>query len=617
MSLQPFQPFPAALGSPLVEVTEANLFREQFPYSEVPRILFDGQSVAPTPPPEIWITDTTFRDGQQARPPYTPDQIIHLYKLLHKLGGRKGIIRQSEFFIYSNRDREAVEGCLAQCCRFPEVTSCIRANAEDFKLVKTLGLRETGILTSVSDYHIFLKLKKNRRQILDDYLAIVKAALAEGIIPRCHFEDVTRADIYGFCLPFAEELLKLARESGMPVKVRLCDTMGYGVTYPGAVLPRSVPRLVHAFRNELGYPAEWLEWHGHNDFHKVHVNAATAWLHGCAALNASLLGFGERTGNPPLEAAVMEYIGLRGTDDGMDTTVITEIAEYFQQEIKAEVPSNYPFVGSDFNTTRAGIHADGLLKNPEIYNIFDTEKLLRRPLKVSITDKSGVAGIAQWLQEYARTLYGTKVEPISKRHPGIRRIYNWVMEQYADGRTSSISPEEMVAQAKRHVPSMFESDFQRVKAAAVAKAELLAEKYLELPEIQSLSAARMDPVLENILREEPFIQLITVTDPAGERISEIHAQRGEKGLFRNLLNADFGEREWLQEVVATGKLYCSDLFVSKFTDKLIFTLAHPIRDRKGKVKGVIDFDFRFDELVKLINDLPVDVLESELKAENA
>ncbi len=605
-----FRITPSAKGRPLIEVDEPNLYREQFPYDEIPRILFDGQAVTPTPPEEIWITDTTFRDGQQARPPYTPEQIVHLYKLLHKLGGRKGVIRQSEFFIYSQLDRRALEGCLELGYKYPEVTSWIRASSEDFKIVKSLGLKETGILTSVSDYHIFLKLKKNRRAIMDDYLAIAKAALAEGIIPRCHFEDITRADIHGFCLPFAEKLLELAQESGLPVKIRLCDTMGYGLTYPGAVLPRSVPKMVHAFRNELGYPAEWLEWHGHNDFHKVHVNACTAWLHGCSALNASLLGYGERTGNPPLEAAIIEYIGITGSSNGIDTTVITEIADYFRTEVKAEVPTNYPFVGSDFNTTRAGIHADGILKNPEIYNIFDTEKILNRPIKVTVTDKSGVAGIAQWLTDYLKTERKGEVEPISKRHPGIKRIYNWIMEQYENGRTTSISPEEMIAQSKRNIPSLFESDFQRVKMAAIEKAALLADKVLEEPGVLSLDPKRMDPCLERIIKEEPFIQLITVTNPEGQLISEVYAQRGEKGLFRNLLNADFGEREWLREVVATGEPYCSDLFVSLFTEKLIITIAHPVKDKKGKVAAVIDFDFKFDELVKLVNNLPVDVLSA-------
>src|SRR5207253_10734006 len=70
----------------------------------------------------------------------------------------------------------------------------------------------------------------------------------------------------------------LAEESRIPVILRLCDTMGYGVPYPGAVLPRSVPRLVYAMTHDAGVPEAWLEWHGHNDFYKVLINASTAWL---------------------------------------------------------------------------------------------------------------------------------------------------------------------------------------------------------------------------------------------------------------------------------------------------------------------------------------------------
>jgi len=596
---------------PLHDVSQARLFREQFPYDSVPRIVFDGQIITPEPPDEIWLTDTTFRDGQQARPPYTPEQIIHLYKLLHKLGGRKGIVRQCEFFLYSKRDRKAVEGCLEKGYKFPEVTGWIRANADDFKLVKALGLKETGILTSVSDYHIFLKLNKSRRKALDGYLAIVKSALEEGIVPRCHFEDVTRADIYGFCLPFAKQLLKLSEESGMPIKIRLCDTMGYGVTYPGAALPRSVAKLAYAFRHEAGFPSHLLEWHGHNDFHKVHINGTTSWLYGISALNASLLGYGERTGNPPLEGAIMEYIGLKGKTHGINTRVISEIADYFREVVKADVPKNYPFVGEEFNTTRAGIHADGLLKNPEIYNIFDTDKVLGRPIMVNVTDKSGVAGIAHWLNSYAARVAGGKVEPISKRHPGVRRIYEWVAGQYSQGRTTAISPDEMVAQAKRHVPRVFESDFVRVRTEVEEKARLLAEKVTESKDVLSLKADRMEPVLRNLVRNEPFMQLVAVTDLNGKRISQVHAQRGEKGRFRALLNRDFSEQEWFRKVVETGEVYCSHLFVSRFTEELIMTVAVPLRGRSGKVRAVLDVDFKFEEMVKLLNTLPEDVLAPE------
>ncbi len=165
----------------------------------------------------------------------------------------------------------------------------------------------------MSDYHIFLKLNWNRQKAMDEYLGIVKAALEMGIKPRCHMEDVTRADIYGFCVPFAIELMKLREESGIDIKLRLCDTMGYGVPYPGAALPRSVPKLVRAMIDDAGVPGHLLEWHGHNDFHKVLVNSVTAWLYGCGAVNGALLGFGERTGNAPIEGMLMEYISFRGS----------------------------------------------------------------------------------------------------------------------------------------------------------------------------------------------------------------------------------------------------------------------------------------------------------------
>jgi isopropylmalate/homocitrate/citramalate synthase len=594
----------------LDDCQEPQLYRDQFPFEQVPRIRFDGHITPLRPAGEIWITDTTFRDGQQSRPPYTPRQIAEIYTLLYKLGGEKGLIRQSEFFIYSDRDRQAVELCLEKNLPWPEVTSWIRANKDDFNLVKSFGLKETGILTSVSDYHIFLKLRTTRKKVMEEYLDIVRAAIGEGIIPRCHFEDITRADIYGFCLPFAEKLLQLARESGRPVKIRLCDTMGYGVTYPGAALPRSVPKMVHAFHTELGYPAEWLEWHGHNDFHKVHVNAASAWLYGCSALNGSLLGYGERTGNPPLEAAVIEYISLTG-DDSIDTTVITEIARYFTREVRAEIPPNYPFVGAEFNTTRAGIHADGILKNPEIYNIFDTDKLLARPIRVMVTDKSGLAGIARWINENIPMILDGKREPVTKRHPGIKHINNWVMQEYEQGRTTSISPDELIAQTKHFVPSLFESAFDRGRDAAVRIARKLAERITAAPEVANLDAGEMEPYLERIVKKEGSIQMLAITNPDGYRISQVHTQHGEKALFRNLLNKDFRKHEWFVEAASTGKPYFSDLFFSKYTKRLILTAALPIKKPDGTIKAVIDIDFRFDELVKLITDLPDEIVDEK------
>ncbi|MCE5335033.1 MAG: hypothetical protein LLG06_10650, partial [Desulfobacteraceae bacterium] len=440
----------------LQEPSEPNLMREIFPYDEVPRIDFDHMLLPVDPADEIFITDTTFRDGQQARPPYTVKQIETIFDLLHRLSGPEGVIRQSEFFLYTDKDRQALEVCLAKGYEYPKITGWIRAVASDLDLVERFGLKETGILTSVSDYHIFLKLKLDRKAAMEQYVSIARAAVEKGIIARCHFEDVTRADIHGFCIPLAIELMRLREESGVDVKIRLCDTLGFGVTYPGAALPRSVPRLVRAFLDEAGVPGHLLEWHGHNDFHKVLVNTATAWLYGCGGANGTLLGFGERTGNAPIEGLIFEYIGLKGNAHGIDTTAITDIAKYFESELGYRVPPNYPFAGDEFNATRAGIHADGLVKNEEIYNVFDTKKLLNRPISIIITDKSGVASIAYWVNHRLR-LEGDRM--LDKRHPGIHKIHKRVMHEYQQGRNTSISNEELERWARRYLPEFFISEF--------------------------------------------------------------------------------------------------------------------------------------------------------------
>ena len=436
----------------LQDVAEPNLQRDLYSYGTVPKVAFNHRRVPMNMPEEIWITDTSLRDGQQSVEPYSVDQIVKIYQLLSKLGGPYGIIRQTEFFIYSKKDREAIEKCMGLDLKFPEITSWIRASKEDFKLVRDLGIKETGILVSCSDYHIFKKMKMTRGQALEYYLATIKDAFAAGVIPRCHLEDITRADFYGFVVPFVNELQKLSAEAGIPVKIRACDTMGYGVPYTEAAMPRSVAGIIYGLQHYSDVPSECLEWHGHNDFYKGVANASTAWLYGACAVNCSLLGIGERTGNVPLEAMVFEYASLRGSLDGMDPTVITEIGDFFRNDIGYDIPPMTPFVGRSFNATRAGIHADGLLKDAEIYTIFDTGKLLNRPAVVEISKTSGLAGIAYWINQNFR-LKGE--DEIQKHDPVVEAMKNWIDQEYEDGRQTVMTDKELDAMVERLAPGRF------------------------------------------------------------------------------------------------------------------------------------------------------------------
>ena len=597
----------------LEEREEPQLYRELFPYTKIGRIGFDATMIAPRPADPCFITDTTFRDGQQARPPYTVRQIARIFDLLHKLGGKSGLIQSSEFFMYSQKDRKAIETCRARGYRFPRVTGWIRANENDLKLARDMEFDEVGMLTSVSDYHIYLKLGKTRQKAMDDYIRLVERALEWGIVPRCHFEDVTRADIHGFCLPFAARLMELSRQASMPVKIRLCDTMGFGVPYPGAALPRSVQGIVRAFTDEAGVPGRWLEWHGHNDFHKVLVNGVTAWLYGCSSVNGSLLGFGERTGNTPVEALVMEYISLTGNDDAADTTVISEIAEYFASDLEYAIPPNYPFVGSDFNATSAGVHVDGLAKNEEIYNIFDTEKILNRPVPIIITDKSGRAGVAYWINSALSLDEGRKV---TKKHPAVGQIYNAIMQAYEGGRNTSFSNKEMMAIVKRYMPELFVTELQKIKSLA---GQLASGIMARMAESCRPTDGKIDrcQAMERFAVQYPFIQFIQLTDAQGRLVQALVTDPANAEKYGHLPDPgyDFSDRQWFRMPMQDGGMHVTDVYQSQYTGALILSVSQAVTDEHDEIVGVICGDIQLEEILKYSDELEAEAKEKETEAQ--
>ncbi len=443
------------MKNPIINFSNPNYFKNLFPYSEIPKVTFNNILLPMEIPENIWVTDTTFRDGQQSMSSFTMDQIVTLYDYLHKIDNHTGIIKQTEFFLYSKKDRKAVSKCMDKGYDFPQITSWIRANKEDLNLVKEMGIRETGMLMSCSDYHIFKKLKMTREEAMNLYLSIAEKAMENNIVPRCHLEDITRADFYGFVIPLVSKLMELSKESNMEVKIRACDTLGLGVSYTGTTLPRSIPGIIHGLRNQCDVPSESIEWHGHNDFHSVVTNSVSAWLYGASSINTTLFGIGERTGNCPLEAMLIEYGQLKGNTKNMNLKMLSEVSKYFQKEMNYKIHPQTPFIGSEFNVTRAGIHADGILKDVEIYNAFDTAKILNRPIIVAVNQYSGIAGIAAWINTYFQLNEGHKIVKNDER---IYPIKKWVEDQYASGRTTVISNEELKEIVSLHLPHIIQNE---------------------------------------------------------------------------------------------------------------------------------------------------------------
>lgn len=412
------------------------LFEGAFPRDGFP--VFDWLERPRDLPAEVWATETTHRDGQQGGLPLTVHQGIRIYELMCAFTGSSGALRQAEFFVYREADRRMLEAALERHRGGAPVepTTWIRASAADARLVRDIGVRETGMLASASDYHTFHKFTPGgRRNAAQSYLDAVRSVLDAGVRPRLHLEDATRAP-EEFVLPFAEAVLDVAaaHPDVAPPKFRICDTMGLGLPYDHVSWPRSVPRLVRALR-AVGIAREELEFHPHNDTHLVVANCLAAIQAGCAAVNGTLLGKGERTGNAPLEAVLVHAAGMGCLRDLPDFRVLNELAALYE-ELGEPVPPKYPLYGRDAHRTRAGIHADGLNKFWWMYAPFDVPALLGRPLELSFTKDSGVAGLVFLVKQHTG-------RELAKDDPALQAVHAALVREFDAGRQTAVEWEEI------------------------------------------------------------------------------------------------------------------------------------------------------------------------------
>jgi len=223
-------------------------------------------------------------------------------------------------------------------------------------------------------------------------------------------------------------------ESQRP-KFRVCDTMGLGLPYESVAWPRSVPGIIAELR-ALGLAPEDLEFHPHNDTHLVVANCLAAVQAGCAAINGTLLGKGERSGNAPLEGVLLHLIGMGYFSEVQpDFKVLGELAALYEA-MGQGLPPKYPLYGKDAHRTRAGIHADGLNKFWWMYAPFDVPKLLGRPLEVSLTKESGLAGLIFVVKQHTG-------HELPKTDPLVQKIADWMNQEFDHGRQTAIEWDEL------------------------------------------------------------------------------------------------------------------------------------------------------------------------------
>ena len=309
------------------------------------------------------------------------------------------------------------------------MTTWTRATPKDIKLLVEVSqgkVKETGMLASASDHHIFDKLNyASKEDAIEKYLQPIVTALENNIIPRVHLEDCTRADIYGWVIPFIQRVMD---ESKGIAKFRICDTIGWGSPDPYASLPWGVPRLFTVLCAETG--AE-LEFHGHNDFGLATANSIAAWRYGAKKVNVAFAGLGERTGNTSLEQTIAALIRHYG-DPGFDLHALEEMRQLVDAEV-IELNDRLPLIGEVFTTTagihQAGVGRQGVAPGGLIYLPFAASLFGRTEVELSrVGSLSGSEGIISVLnREFERMGSETRVKETSRV---VKQIYDRIQDEY-------------------------------------------------------------------------------------------------------------------------------------------------------------------------------------------
>lgn len=389
---------------------------------------------------EIRISDSTIRDGAQMPGVImTKKTKLQVYEYLHKIG-----IEKIECFLYNERDKTVAREMLNRGYKYPEVTAWARANTKDIDIVLEFdGIKETGILMSVSDIHLFDKIEfKSREAAMDHYLGVLDYALDHGLKVRCHLEDTTRSDFKGFTLPLVKEVISRDKDT----IIRICDTLGLGVPFTEVDPPYGIPKTVTGFR-EIG--VKNIESHIHDDYGMGICNSLAAYWYGANWSNLTFLGIGERAGNSELEKVIVFFVNRIKGFDKYKTECLVEFARFMEKEARIFVPRNKAVVGKNVFAHESGIHTAAVIKNPFIYEPFPPESV-GGERKLMIGDSSGTDVIRKKVEEIAQDLMGVGIK-VEKNDPRIIAIYKDIHRLYdEEGRRSCISDDEMLKYVEKY-----------------------------------------------------------------------------------------------------------------------------------------------------------------------
>ena len=307
--------------------------------------------------PDIVIDDTTLRDGEQtAGVAFTKAEKIAIAVMLDATG-----VKEIECGIPAmGKEERASIRALTELDLSARLITWNRALETDINASLACGVTAVDLSLSVSDQMIRHKLGKSRTWVIEQLKRSVGYAKAHNLYVSVGGEDASRAD-----MTFLVELMQIAHRLGAD-RFRFCDTLGL-------LDPFTMYDKIRALRTAV--PELALEVHTHNDLGMATANAIAGIKAGARFVNTTVNGLGERAGNAPLEEVVMALQLSCGIATGIDTRLFRKLSKLVGIASNRQVPPWKAVVGDMVFAHESGIHADGVMKNPTNYELFDPQEV--------------------------------------------------------------------------------------------------------------------------------------------------------------------------------------------------------------------------------------------------
>src|SRR4051794_14482408 len=337
------------------------------------------------PAERIRIFDTTLRDGEQA--PGCSMNIPEKIRMARQLESLGVDIIEAGFPIASDGDFEAVRA-IAQEVRRPVVAALARATKMDieraWQAVQMAAQPRIHVFLATSDTHLHYKLKLTREQCIRQAAEAVR--LARSLCADVEFsaEDATRTELEFLC-----SVAEAVAEAGAST-INLPDTVGYTV-------PSDMSRIISSVHARTrGERDITISTHCHNDLGLGVANSLAAIEAGARQVECTINGIGERAGNASLEELVM---ALRVRSDALPYQTAVHAEELYPSSrllteiTHVQVQPNKAIVGRNAFAHEAGIHQDGVIKNPLTYEIMTPNSVGVPENKLVLGKHSGRAAL--------------------------------------------------------------------------------------------------------------------------------------------------------------------------------------------------------------------------------